>query len=158
MPLHQLLFVVFSYTLKNLVEVLILIIFIGINGYFIYDSYNKNIKPSKCSVQLMNVPDLDITNGTAHFQCEVKKVGFFLSLTSLGVMAQGMVLLCSVGSLIWYAFGRSVSKILRTLKTSPKFSADYGKILDAEENKDFWFLMDLIAHSSGSKLIILNIF
>ena len=156
----------FSYTIKNVLEVIVLTGFIGLNGCFLYVS-QENIEPSKCSFQLMEVPEVGIRgNGTAHYQCEVKKVGFFLVLTALGVAAQCVVLLCSIGSLIWYAFFRRVSQILRSLKTS---RIDYDQngtmlktlrtdndqndtILDDEENKDFWFLMDLIAHSSGIDL------
>ena len=93
------------------------------------------------------VPELNITkDGVAHMQCEVKRVGFFLSLTSLGVFAQMMILLCSTGSLIWYGAFRRVSNILETLKSSKQFSEEMASY---DGNKDLWFMLDLIAHSSG---------
>ena len=128
-----------------MLEIIVLFIFIGVNCFFIYKSLD-NLSPSRCQFKVKEVPELDIKEaGVAHMQCEVKKVGFFLGLTSLGVLAQFMILLCSVGSLIWYGAFRSVSKILGTLKTS-KFS---NEVDGYDGSKDFWFLLDLIAHSSG---------
>ena len=129
-----------------MLEIIVLIVFIGVNGFFIHKSFD-NLSPSKCKFKIKEVPELNIQEaGVAHMQCEVKKVGFFLSLTSLGVLAQMMILLCSIGSLIWYGALRSVSKILATLKRSKQFSEE---LVSYDGNKDFWFLLDLIAHSSG---------
>ena len=104
---------------------------------------------------MQEVSELNIEeSGYAHMQCEVKKVGFFLSLTSLGVLAQMTILLCSIGSLIWYAFFRNISKILDQLKDSSdqlKESYDFStEMTSYDTDKDFWFLLDLIAHSNGS--------
>ena len=127
-------------------QVIVLIVFIGFNCFSIHKSMD-NLTSSKCHFKVQNVPELNIQEaGVAHMQCEVKKVGFFLSLTSVGVLAQMMILLCSAGSLIWYGAFRSVSKILETLKSSKQFSEEMASY---DGNKDFWFLLDLIAHSSG---------
>ena len=144
----------FSYILKNILEIIFLIGFIGLNCFFIFQSLD-NMTPSKCHFRMQEVSELNIEeSGYAHMQCEVKKVGFFLSLTSLGVLAQMTILLCSIGSLIWYAFFRNISKILDQLKDSSdqlKESYDFStEITSYDTDKDFWFLLDLIAHSNGS--------
>ena len=108
----------FSYILKNVLEFFLLLVFIGINVFFIHES-KENLNPSSCQLDLLKFPELNITGtGTAYFQCKAKKVEFFLGLSMLGVATQTLILCCSIGSLIWYASFRSVSKILSRLKTS----------------------------------------
>ena len=113
--------------------------------------------PSQCRIELEapdvpdDVPKVNITeSGYAYFQCEVLKVEFFLGLTILAVVTQVILLLCSLGSLIWYSSFRNVSTILKTLVTSPHLAVEEKALLsENEREKDFWFLLDLIAHSSG---------
>ena len=108
----------FSYIFKNVLELLLLLAFIGINIFFIHES-KENLNPSECHVDLLKFPELNITGtGTAFFQCKAKKIEFFLVVTMLGVATQTMILGCSIGSLIWYASFRSVTKILKSLQTS----------------------------------------
>ena len=141
-------FLYFSYILRKALEIIVLFVMIVINSYCIKESF-EDLHPSQCRIKLEEVPNLNITEaGVAYFQCEVLKVEFFLGLTTVGVLTQVILLLCSLGSLIWYISFRKISNILKTIIDCPQIRAEEKAML-GEKDRDYWFLLDLIAQSSG---------
>ena len=166
-----------TYIMKNIVEILVLSAYIPLNLYFTWNSLD-NLEPSKCVLNLIQFPELGIhEEGKVYFHCEGKKVRFFLVLQYVQLVALGLVLLCSLGSLTWCLWFRSISKLLEkiSIERTEKKERDnvsngsvgigMNDITDSlvkkgedswdididisETNNDFVFLFDLLAHTAG---------
>lgn len=136
-----------TYLIKNVAEILLQLIFILLNIYFVYNSQD-NLTPSICIVDIMNIPDIDINEkGHLYFQCEGKKVRFFFGLMYIHIIVQAITMICSFVSIIWCARFRSISRLLQQLKRS-QGSKDTDLVKD-DSGQDFLFLFDLLAHTAG---------
>ena len=135
----------FTYVMKNVMEQLLLWAFIPINIYFAIDSL-PNLESSICIIDVGADMGLGLPGGQAHFQCDGKKVSFFIILLYFSVALQVICLFCSTGSLIWCLFFRDITNLLRDIQ---EVSSAEDFILIAKEGRDFIFLFDLLAHTSG---------
>jgi len=162
-----------TYIIKNILEIIILSAYIPLNLYFTWDSL-ENLEPSKCSLNILQFPELGIhEEGKVFYHCEAKKVRFFLVLQYVQLVALGLVLLCSLGSLTWCLWFRSISKLLEKMsiqRLEKKERDDLSNGMNdetdgfikknredswdididiSETNNDFVFLFDLLAHTAG---------
>ena len=104
-----------TYILKNIVQIFVLLTFIPFNIYFAVNSQH-NLRPSKCVVNILEFPELDLyEEGQIFYVCEGKKVNFLLNLQFIQIAALSFVLLCSCGSIIWCVGFRSVSQLLEKI-------------------------------------------
>ena len=138
-----------SYTYKNIVEVVFLFLFIFFNIIYGLES-EKNLEPGICVLSANEMPNIGIEkDGLMYFQCEGKRVSFYLKLLYIHTASQFLILLCCFGSLIWCLYFRSVSKLLEKLEKS---QIDWDVIMENNEGQDFLFLFDLLAHTSGTEI------
>ena len=133
------------YIVKNIIEIVLLLIFIPFNIVLGLDA-EKSLNSHLCIIDLSEVPELGLAAGQVFFQCEGKKVLFFLRLLYVHVATMVLVMVCSAGSVVWCLFLRSVSSLLEKIKRS---SIDSNITFEPEQGKDFLFLFDLLSHSSG---------
>ena len=135
-----------TYIIKNIAEILILCFYIPFNIIFGVDA-EQNLQPSTCIINILEFPNLGIhEEGQIYFHCSGKKVHFFLRLLYIQVVTLVLVLFCSLGSLIWCLFFRSVSKLLDKIE---KYKVDWDVEIEKSDGQDFLFLFDLLAHTSG---------
>ncbi|XP_023343416.1 uncharacterized protein LOC111712896 [Eurytemora carolleeae] len=135
------------YVFKNIMELILLIVFIPINVFFAIEA-EKSLKPGTCAIGIaeINTPFYKLENGTVFFQCEGKKVSFFIMMVYIQIVFQICCIICCLGSLIWALFFRSISRLLRNIE---KIGDIYYQDLEKSPGEDFLFLFDLLAHSSG---------
>ena len=132
-----------TYILKNIVEILILASYIPFNVYFSLDA-QRNLKPSQCVINILEFPQLGIhEEGKVYYNCEAKKVRFFLRLQYIQIVALSLVLLCSLASITWCLWLRSISKLLEKI-------AKYH--MKRTENTGGNAKDDTISHSSAAGL------
>eukprot|EP00092_Neocalanus_flemingeri_P032028 GFUD01034810.1.p1 GENE.GFUD01034810.1~~GFUD01034810.1.p1 ORF type:complete len:905 (+),score=215.05 GFUD01034810.1:108-2822(+) len=135
-----------TYIIKNIAEILLLCFFIPFNIIFAVDA-EQNLDPSTCIINILEFPNLGIhEEGQIYFYCQGKKVHFFLRLLYIQTGTLVLVLFCSLGSLIWCFFFRSVSKLLDKIET---YKIDWDVEIEKNDGQDFLFLFDLLAHTSG---------
>ena len=104
-----------TYIVKNILEIFILGAFIPFNVYFALDS-QQNLNPSKCVINILEFPELGIhEQGTVFYNCEGKKVRFFLRLLYLQIAGLCVVLICSLCSITWCLWFRSISRLLEKI-------------------------------------------
>ena len=104
-----------AYILKNIVEILILAFYIPFNIYFAMDSV-QNLQASQCIINILEFPQLGIHDkGQVFFNCEAKKVRFFLRLEYCQIAALCVVLVCSICSITWCIWFRNISKLLEKI-------------------------------------------
>ena len=133
-----------TYIIKNITEILLLCFFIPFNIIFAVDA-EKNLHPSTCIINILEFPNIGIhEEGQLYFHCQGKKVHFFLRLLYIQIVTLGLVLLCSLGSLVWCLCFRSVSKLLDKIE-----SIKWDVEIEKTDGQDFLFLFDLLAHTSG---------
>lgn len=133
------------YIVKNIIEIVLLLIFIPVNIIYGLDA-ERSLESHLCIIDLSGVPQLDLDAGQVFFQCEGKKVLFFLRLLYVHVVTMFLVMGCSAGSIVWCLFLRSISSLLKKIKRS---NIECNITLEPEQGKDFLFLFDLLSHSSG---------
>ena len=135
-----------TYIYKNVAEIITITIFICFNIIYGIDS-KQNLEPGICVLSVHDIPNIGIMeDGFMFFQCEGKRVSFYLKLLYIAIATQFLILLCCFGSLIWCFFFRSVSKLLEMMEKS---KIDWDVELEDNEGDDFLFLFDLLAHTSG---------
>ena len=135
-----------TFIYKNLAEIFFLGLFITFNIIYGIDS-EENLKPGVCVLNVKEIPNLGVReDGFIYFDCEGKRVGFYLKLLYIQIATQFLVLICCLGSLIWSTFFRSVSKLLEKIEGN---KIDWDVELEKNEGEDFLFLFDLLAHTSG---------
>ena len=135
-----------TYILKNITEICLLFIFIPFDIVYGLDA-EKNLLPSTCMLPMNSVPELGMTqNGNIFYQCEGKKVSFFLILLYVHISVLVLVFFCSSTSLIWCFFFRSISQLLEKIE---KYRVDWDVDIEKTKGKDFLFLFDLLSHTSG---------
>ena len=133
------------YIVKNIIEIVLLLVFIPFNIVLGLDA-ERSLNSHLCIIDLSEVPQLGLQAGQVFFQCEGKKVLFFLRLLYVHVATMVLVMGCSAGSIVWCLFFRSVSSLLEKIKRS---GIDCNIDLEPDQGKDFLFLFDLLSHSSG---------
>jgi hypothetical protein len=134
------------YIVKNILQIILLLIFIPVNITFGLLA-EVNLEPSSCILDLVTVPELGLEAGQVFLQCEGKKVVLFLRLLYVQVVLMLLVAACSAGSLLWCLCLRSVSRLLIKIEDDhPDW--DFGG-LEPGKGKDFLFLFDLLSHNSG---------
>lgn len=133
------------YITKNVLEILSLLVFIPFNIIEGWDA-EVNLKPSQCIIEVHEVSQMDLESGQIFYQCQGKKVTFFLWLLYVQIATMTLVCICSTGSLVWCIFFRSVSRLLDKIE---KAHPDWDIDIEQWEGKDFLFLFDLLSHSSG---------
>ena len=122
-----------------------------------YATQEREQTSSECQLSVPKVDGLVNTEGTLHFLCEGKKVGFFLLVLWVHIFLTCMYALCSMGSLIWCLYFRSLSSLYKLIKKSKlqgyEWEMDSPTEDEAEDlmktGKDFLFLFDLLAHCCG---------
>jgi len=135
-----------TYIIKNIAEIVILCIYIPFNIAFGVDA-EQNLQASTCIINMMEFPSLGIyEEGQIHFHCSGKKIHFFLRLLYIQLVTLVLVLFCSLASLIWCLFFRSITKLLDKIE---KFRVDWVVEIEKSDGQDFLFLFDLFAHTSG---------
>ena len=135
-----------TFRYKNLAEIFLLGMFIVFNIIYGIDS-EQNLQPGICILNVKEIPNLGLKeDGFIYFDCEGKRVGFYLKLLYIQIATQFLVLICCVGSLIWSIFFRSVSQLLEKIEGN---KIDWDVELEKNEGEDFLFLFDLLAHTSG---------
>ena len=149
----------YSYVLKNLIQVFLLLGFISVNIWGIHDTWRQDGGKatnfaSSCSLPLLQFPEVDLTeDGSAFFECAPKNPSFNLVLATVGVVLQFIVLICSTVSILWSRSFRSVTNLMKSIRKSAKiferFESLFERFNGAQEGKDFLFLFDLLAHSIG---------
>ena len=130
---------------KNVLEICLLLFFIPFNFAFGVEA-EINLTPSKCVINIGEVPEMNLEAGQVFFQCEGKKVNFFLWLLYVQIATMILVVLCSSGSLVWCLYLRSVSKLLTKIERD---HPDWDIVLEETQGEDFLFLFDLLSHTSG---------
>ena len=144
-----------TYIYKNIAEMVLLVIFISFNVVNGIDS-EKNLEPGICVLSVNEMPNIGISeDGIMYFQCEGKRVSFYLKLLYIHTATQFLILLCCAGSLIWCLYFRSVSKLLEKLEKS---QIDWDVVSEDRmgRGQDFLFLFDLLAHTSGKYRVSKN--
>ena len=90
-----------AYILKNIMETVFIFLIIPWNFVLGRDAEN-NLEFSVCVLELAEIPSLGHgRGGKVYFQCEGKKVAFFLHLLNIQIAALGLVFFCSLTSLIF---------------------------------------------------------
>ena len=133
------------YVIKNITEIILLLIFIPFNIIFAIKS-DINLTPGMCVIQAGAVPQLELEAGEIFFQCEGKKIQFFLNLLYIQISVLIAVFFCSWSSIIWVMFFRNISGLLKKIE---KFRVDWDIEIEKTHGKDFLFLFDMLAHTSG---------
>ena len=79
-----------TYIIKNILELILQTVFIPFNFILNYDS-EKNRESSHCLLEISAVDRIKLPAGEIHFECEGKKVEFFLILVyiQIGIQARG---------------------------------------------------------------------
>ena len=135
----------FIYVLRNIIELILLTGFIPFNIYFSLQA-EGNLLPAVCILPMYPDSALGYSDGEIHYQCEGKRIVFFFFIVCLTVALQIACLVCSTGSLIWCLFFRSISNLLKSME---EVSSAKDFIIQFREGRDFIFLFDLLAHTSG---------
>ena len=133
------------YVIKNIAEVVLLLTFIPYNITRGLEA-EVNLQPATCVLPAAAVPELSIREAEIYLQCEGKKIQFFLNLLYVQITVLGAVFVCSCASIVWVAFFRNVSGLLKRIE---KFNVDWDIELEKSQGKDFLFLFDMLAHTSG---------
>ncbi len=133
-----------TYMIKNILELILQTVFIPFNLILNFDS-EKNREPSHCLLEIAAVERIKLPAGELHFECEGKKVEFFLILVYIQIGIQVICYGCSIGSLFWFLRGRVVSDMLQKIEKMTPEETIFGK----EKGQDFIFIFDLLAHTSG---------
>ena len=135
-----------SYIYKNILQIILLLLFIFSNIFFGLEA-RASIGPSTCILDVLEIPNIGIQEaGHLFFHCEGKKVHFFLQILYIQIAVLVLVLFCCVSSLIWCTFFRSVSMLIRRIE---KFQIDGDIEFEECAGEDFLFLFDKLAHTSG---------
>ena len=96
---------------------------------------------SNVKVKVSEIPNIGIhDDGFINLLCEGKRVSFYLKLLYLQTAALVFILLCCLGSLVWFGFFRNVSQLLNKMEKS---KIDWDVELETNEGQDFLFLFDL---------------
>ena len=133
------------YVIKNFTELIVLLLFIPFNIAMALES-EINLHPATCVLRAHAVPELSLEDGEIFLQCEGKKIQFFLNLLYIQIAVLFLVFLCSGASLIWVFFFRNISGLLRKID---KYRVDWDIEIEKSQGKDFLFLFDMLAHTSG---------
>ena len=133
------------YVTKNFTELIFLLLFIPFNIFMALES-EVNLHPATCMLRTHAVPQLALEDGEIFLQCEGKKIQFFLNLLYIQISVLFLVFICSCTSLIWVFFFRNVSGLLKKID---KFKVDWDIKIEKSQGKDFLFLFDMLAHTSG---------
>ena len=135
-----------TFIYKNIAEIFILGLFIIFNIIYGIDS-EKNLLPGICILNVKDIPNLGLEeDGFISFDCEGKRVSFYLKLLYIQIATQFLILICCLGSLVWNSFFRNVTQLLEKMERS---KIDWDVELAENEGEDFLFLFDLLAHTAG---------
>ena len=143
------------YIIKNCLKIILILgLYLPMN--VAYASQEKEQTPSQCDISVPEIDNLLSSVGILHFLCEGKKVGLFLSILWVHIFLISLHALCSMGSIIWCVYFRSLSGLYKIIKKSKLQGYEWERdsALEAEEDltktgKDFLFLFDLLAHCCG---------
>ena len=130
---------------KNILEICLVLFFIPFNFAFGLEA-EINLAPSECVINIGEVPEMNLEAGQVFFQCQGKKVNFFLWLLYVQIATMILVVLCSSGSLVWCLYLRSISELLTKMKRD---HPNWDIVLEETRGEDFLFLFDLLSHTSG---------
>ena len=133
------------YVVKNFSELILLLVFIPFNVSMALNS-EVNLHPAICVLQLSEIRELGLRQGEIYLQCEGKKIQFFLNLLYIQISVLIAVFFCSCASLIWVMFFRNISVLLKKID---RYRVDWDIDLETTQGKDFLFLFDMLAHTSG---------
>lgn len=133
------------YVTKNIIELVLLSLFIPFNIVMGLQS-QVNLKPATCVLHADAIPQLGMGSSHIFLQCEGKKIKFFLILLIVQVSVLVAVLFCSCASLVWVIFFRHISELLKKIE---KYRVDWDIEIEQTNGKDFLFLFDMLAHTSG---------
>ena len=137
----------YTYQFKNILEIVLMMIFIPLNFVFNFKSMDS-LEPTQCVLPIHEVigdGSVYVRPGLVYYECEGKKVEFFIVLCYFQIACQALCFTCSAGSLIWFMYYRSISSMAESFKQLFKEECSF----ETTTGKDFFFLFDLLAHSSG---------
>ena len=134
-----------TYILKNILVLLLLLMFIAINVTFGLEA-EVNLSPGTCILRLQEIPQLGLKSGEVYLQCEGKKVQFFLNLLFVQILVLVLIFICSCVSIIWALLFRNISVLLQKIE---KYHVDWDVEIEKTTGRDFLFLFDMLAHTSG---------
>ena len=134
-----------TYKFKNILEIVLMSIFIPLNLILNIQS-TGSLEPTQCVLPIHAINgDVTVQAGFVYYECEGKKIEFFMILCYVQIACQVLCYACSAGSLIWFTFYRSISSMAKSFKELFPDECHF----DTTKGKDFFFLFDLLAHSSG---------
>ena len=135
-----------TYILKNIIVLLLLLMFIAINISFGIEA-EVNLSPGTCILRLQEIAQLGLNSGEVYLQCEGKKVQFFLNLLFVQISVLVLIFICSCVSIIWALLFRNISRLLQKIE---KYHVDWDVEMEEKTSgRDFLFLFDMLAHTSG---------
>ena len=134
-----------TYIMKNVAVLLLLLAFITFNVIFGLEA-EVNLTPAVCVLTLQEIPQLGLRSGEVYLQCEGKKIEFFLNLLYVQISVLVAVFICSCISIIWVMLFRNISVLLQKIE---KYRIDWDVEAERTTGKDFLFLFDMLAHTSG---------
>ena len=134
------------YVGKNILEIVLVLFFIGIN--VTYAVYANDIDSSPCTVSIAEFPAISLQAGQVYFQCRGKKMSFFILMLGCHSIMLSLHGLCSVGAIVWCLCFRSVSQLLKKISNASD-DVDYSYLTPSDGDSDFLFLFDLLSHSCG---------
>ncbi len=132
-----------AYISKNLAEVILILIYLPFNIYYIVDDRDRH---APCAIRVESYHGILDEPGFLHFQCAGKKMSFFRAALLVHVLFLCLHLACSVTAILWCLFNRPVTNLLKTIESIQK-GGSFKRLKD--KGKDFLFLFDLLAHSCG---------
>ena len=135
-----------TYILKNIIVLLLLLMFIAINISFGIEAQSTNLSPGTCVLHLGEIPQLGLRSGEVYLQCEGKKIQFFLNLLFVQISVLVLIFICSCISIIWALLFRNISVLLQKIE---KYHVDWDVETETTSGRDFLFLFDMLAHTSG---------
>ena len=102
---------------KNVAEIALVLLFLPINIYYALQQFDKD---SHCRVEISPIPEIIEETGYIHYQCQGKKMNFFAIAIWAHLVLLGLHGLCSVASIIWCLYFRSVTNLLNTIESMKK--------------------------------------
>jgi hypothetical protein len=128
---------------KNVVKAILSALFVVLDIYFCAQ-FSEHDTP--CSIPILEFPNIVPGTRDVFFQCRAKKMNFFIVALYIHATLLALYGLLSVGALWWWWQFRAVTNLLYTVE---KMRSDWDPSMMKDKGKDFLFLFDLLAHTSG---------
>ena len=103
------------YIIKNVAEILLVLIYLPINGYYGVEDFHQD---GMCKIQINTLPGIFDSPGYVHFQCQGKKMSFFNLALWAHIVLLGLHSVCSLIAILWCLYFRSVTNLLNTIGKS----------------------------------------